>query len=455
MQAPHGGDMTARDYTDLIGALLSKGEVRDRDENTPGVMIWGTLEARVQGADLLILGGLNEGSWPEAPTPDPWLNRSMRDKAGLLLPERRIGLSAHDYQQAIAAKEVWLTRAVRSDDAETVASRWINRLTNLLDGLPDQDGPECLTNMRARGDQWLQRARRLELVNPVNPAIRPSPRPPVAARPSALSVTEIKRLIRDPYAIYAKHVLRLKPLDPLVKEPGAPLRGTLIHEILERFIRQSQDEPTRLTKPALLDVARSVLDEKAPWPATRVMWLARIERVADWFLAQEAIRQTIAKPFAFEKQAHGKLTIPDLGFTLRGYADRIDRDAAGDVYLYDYKSGKPPSKPEQKAFDKQLLIEAAMLERGGFEEIGPATVVRAVFIGLGSTPIEVDAPLLEEPTEKVWADLKELIAAYQDPGQGFTSRRRVQKDTDKGDYDHLARFGEWDNTSDPTPEDLT
>ena len=301
VQAPHGGDMTARDYSDLISALLSKGEVRDRDDNTPGIMIWGTLEARVQGADLLILGGLNEGSWPESPSPDPWLNRSMRDKAGLLLPERRIGLSAHDYQQAIAAKEVWLTRAVRSDDAETVASRWINRLTNLLNGLPDQGGPDCLKDMKARGDMWLQRARALESVTPVSPAPRPSPRPPVAARPDSLSVTEIKRLIRDPYAIYAKHILRLKPLDPLVQTPDAPLRGTLIHDILERFIRQSQETTALLSKAALLEIAQNVLKQQAPWPATRVMWLARIERVADWFLTQEALRQAIAKPIAFEK----------------------------------------------------------------------------------------------------------------------------------------------------------
>ncbi|MEP2029769.1 MAG: double-strand break repair protein AddB [Paracoccaceae bacterium] len=453
--APYGGEMTARDYTDLVGALLSKGEVRDRDENTPGIMIWGTLEARVQGADLLILGGLNEGSWPEPPTPDPWLNRTMRNNARLLLPERRIGLSAHDYQQAIAAKEVWLTRAVRSDDAETVASRWINRLTNLLNGLPEQGGRDCLNDMRRRGHIWLQRARVLEAVDSIDPAPRPSPRPPVVARPNSLSVTEIKRLIRDPYAIYAKHVLRLKPLDPLVRTPDAPLRGTLIHDILERFIRQSQDNPALLTKAALLDIAHSTLKEQAPWPAARVMWLARIERVADWFLKNEAKRQSIAKPIAFEQQAHGRLTIPDLNFTLRGYADRIDRDAAGDVHLYDYKSGRPPSQPEQKAFDKQLLIEAAMLEQGGFKEVGPATVTRAVFIGLGSSPVEIDAPLLEEPTEKVWVELKQLIAAYQDPEQGYTSRRSVQKDTDKGDYDQLARFGEWDNTFDPMPEDLT
>jgi len=454
-EAASAGDMSAFDYANLIGNLLSQGEVRDRDDNTPGIMIWGTLEARVQGADLLILGGLNEGIWPAAPTPDPWLNRTLRDRAGLLLPERRIGLSAHDYQQAASAPEIWFTRSIRSEDAETVASRWINRLTNLMRGLPEQGGVKCLTDMTARGDDWLGKARLLERVSPVAPALRPSPKPPVAARPHTLSVTEIKRLIRDPYAVYAKHVLRLRPLDPLVQSPDAPLRGTLVHEILERFVRQTVQDPSRLTKDVLLQIADQVLDAQAPWPATKLVWRARLERVANWFLEREAERRQTATPLVFEKDARGSVAISELGFELYGFADRIDQDETGAVYLYDYKTGQPPSIAEQRKFDKQLLLEAAMIETGGFENVGVASVVRAAFIGLGSKPVEVEAPLQDEPAAKIWEELKDLIAAYQNPEQGFTARRMMQKDTDKGDYDQLSRFGEWDNSDDPTPEDLT
>ncbi|AXI56612.1 double-strand break repair protein AddB [Sulfitobacter sp. JL08] len=454
-EAASAGDMSAFDYNNLIGNLLSQGEVRDRDDNTPGIMIWGTLEARVQGAELLILGGLNEGIWPAAPTPDPWLNRTLRDRAGLLLPERRIGLSAHDYQQAVSAKEIWLTRSVRSEDAETVASRWINRLTNLMRGLPEQGGLKCLADMTARGDEWLARTRELERVSPVAPAPRPSPRPPVAARPRKLAVTDIKRLIRDPYAIYAKHILKLRPLDPLVQSPDAPLRGTLIHTILEQFVRQTVQDPSSLTKDMLMQIADQVLDEKAPWPATKLVWRARLERVADWFLEREEERRRHATPLVFEKDARGIVVLPELGFEIKGFADRIDQDETGTVYLYDYKTGQPPSAAEQRKFDKQLLLEAAMIEAGGFESVGPATVARAVFIGLGSKPTEVEAPLQDEPAAKIWEELKELIAAYLDPAQGFTARRMLQKDTDKGDYDQLSRFGEWDNSDDPTPEDLT
>ncbi|WP_170364326.1 double-strand break repair protein AddB [Ruegeria arenilitoris] len=452
-EAEHGGEMTALDFADLLGALLAGQEVRDRDAPHPRIMIWGTLEARVQGADLLILGGLNEGSWPEAPAPDPWLNRQMRDRAGLLLPERRIGLSAHDFQQAIGATEVWLTRAVRSDDAETVPSRWLNRLTNLLQGLPDQGGRAALEQMRDRGKTWLRWSEMLEQAPRIAAAPRPSPRPPVVARPRRLSVTEIKRLIRDPYAIYAKHVLRLKPLDPLVQAPDALLRGIVIHEILEHFVKDSVLDSALLTRDNFLKRAEALLDQHVAWPTARKLWLARLERAADDFLRAEISRRSDGGPIAFE--AKMRLTLEPLGFTLNGRADRIDRNSRGALTIIDYKTGTPPSESQQAKFDKQLLIEAAMAEQGGIEGFDPMAVANAVFIGMGGTYKEVPAPLDKEPPDRVLAELKELISTYLEPDQGFSSRRMMHKDSDVGDYDHLARFGEWDRTAETKPEDLT
>ena len=453
-QAEYGSSMTAADYANLVGALLAEGEVRDRDAPHPDVMIWGTLEARVQGADLVILAGLNDGTWPEAPAPDPWLNRKLRNAAGLLLPERRIGLSAHDYQQAIAAPEVWLTRAIRSDDAETVASRWINRLCNLLDGLKTQHGPELLKGMRGRGNDWIAKAALFEAVESEPSAPRPSPRPPLAARPREMVVTDIKHLIRDPYAIYAKRVLRLRKLGPLVQNPDALSRGTVSHEVMERFIRLTMDNPRALTRDAMLECAQTVLQESVPWPAARALWLARLQRIADWFIANEHRRRSTATPVALEQQAAGKLVLQDIGFTLIGRADRIDRTDSGEVLLYDYKTGAAPTTKQQRSFDKQLLIEAAMIEEGAFENIEPSTVLDAVFISLGSGLSEVSAPLEDEPTQKVLDELRQLIVAYQDPAQGFTARRMMQKDSFGSDYDLLSRFGEWDITEDPAPEDL-
>ncbi len=451
-EAQHGGAMTAHDFADLLGALLAGEEVRDRDAPHPYLMIWGTLEARVQGADLLILGGLNEGSWPEAAAPDPWLNRQMRNDAGLLLPERRIGLSAHDFQQAAGAAEVVLTRAIRSDDAETVPSRWLNRMTNLLQGLPEQGGTQALEAMRARGQQWLDWAEMLEQAPRIAPAHRPSPRPPVAARPRRLSVTEIKRLIRDPYAIYARHVLRLRPLDPLVQAPDALLRGIVIHEVMEQFVRDSVLDPALLSRENFLKRAKALLDDHVAWPTARKLWLARLERITDSFLSVEIQRRTDGGPVAFEVGM--RLALAPLDFTIAGRADRIDRSGQGALRIIDYKTGTPPTESQQAKFDKQLLIEAAMAEQGGIEGFDPLPVAQAIFIGMGGTYKEVPAPLQKEPTDKVLAELKELISAYLEPDQGFSSRRMLHKDTDIGDYDHLARFGEWDRSAETEPEDL-
>lgn len=451
-EAEYGGEMTAREFTDLLGAVLSGEEVRDRDAPHPQVLIWGTLEARVQGADLLILGGLNEGTWPEAPSPDPWLNRKLRHQAGLLLPERRIGLSAHDFQLAVAAPEVWLTRSERSEDSETIPSRWLNRITNLLQGLPEQGRP-ALEAMRNRGRKWVDWAEAMEEAEPIEPAKRPSPRPPVAARPRKLSVTEIKRLIRDPYAVYAKHVLRLRPLDPLVREPDALLRGIVVHEILEHFVKETRDDPSKLSLNAFLEKCSAILEEKVSWPVAKRLWQARMKKVAEPFVESEIQRQSRAIPLKFE--VSGGISLAPLDFRLTGQADRIDQNEAGELIIYDYKTGTPPSASVQAKFDKQLLIEAAMAEQGAFDNVPMGKVIAATFIGLGSKYNEVEAPLVEEPPEKVLAELRELIGAYFELDQGFTSRRALQKDTDAGDYDQLARFGEWDRSAPSYPEDLT
>ena len=444
------GPINATDYCSLFHAVLSRHEVRNALQPHPGILIWGTLEARVQGADLLILAGLNDGVWPETPKPDPWLNRNLRHQAGLLLPERRIGLSAHDFQQAALAPEVWLTRSIRSDDAETVPSRWLNRLENLLCGLPDQGGAAAFKAMTDRGDTWLRLTERLEDVKEVSPAPRPSPCPPVAARPRKLSVTEIKRLIRDPYTIYARHVLRLRPLDPLMKAPDALLRGIVLHDVLEQFVRDTVVSPGNLTREALIAKAGTVLAQKIPWAEARAMWLARIERIADWFITSEHKRRNLANPVEFE--AASAVEIPAHAFTLTAKADRIDVDPQGGVHIYDYKTGAAPSRNEQRYFDKQLLLEAAMAERSGFGKIPASAVARAVYISLSNTPNEVEAPLDQEPPDRVWQEFETLIGSYLNEEKGFTSRRAMFKKSDPGDYDQLARFGEWDITDDPHTE---
>ncbi|SFS19831.1 double-strand break repair protein AddB [Yoonia litorea] len=449
--ADAGGVMNAREYASLFAGVMNDGVVRDRDAGHPNILIWGTLEARVQGADLTILAGMNDGVWPEAPAPDPWLNRVMRAKAGLLLPERRIGLSAHDYQQAMGGADIWITRSKRSADAETVPSRWVNRLVNLMKGLPAQNGEAALHAMRARGDHWIEIANALSSPKDrTPPAPRPSPCPPPSARPDQLSVTQIKTLVRDPFAIYARKVLHLDPLDPLTPQADAPLKGIIIHKILELFIRNGHGPNDR---DALLAIAEEEFTANCPWPTVRAQWMSRFRQIADAFLADEADRQ--AKARTIKTELWGETKVGASGVKLTCKADRIDLTETDEALIYDYKTGAVPTKPQQESFDKQLLLEAAMVTRGAFTAIGPKQVQAAAFLGVNAAMKTSAAPLDTHPPEKVWAELQQLFEAWGQHKRGYTARLALFSKTEVSPYDHLSRYGEWDTSQDPESEKLT
>jgi len=451
-EAEAGGAMTARDYADLLNTLLQDREARSPLRPHAGIMIWGALEARVQGADLLILAGLNEGTWPAAPSADPWLNRAMRDQAGLRLPDRQIGLSAHDFQQAVAAREVWLCRSRRDAETETVPSRWLNRLTNLLRG-SGKSAAQGLDGMAARGQGWLDMAAALATpVDRIAPAPRPAPRPPVAARPRRISITDVERLIRDPYAVYAARVLRLRALDPLRPGPDAALRGEVLHDILNLFVAETADGLPPDARVRLMALADRVLAEGAPWPAARRLWRARLDRVADWFLDGEAARRSLATPWLRETMADWHL--PDLDLTLRAKADRVDRLPDGRVAIYDYKTGAVPTAKQEAAFTKQLWLEAVMAENGAFTASGPVQAARIAYIGIGTSP----QVLAHDPTPsdlaRIAAEFRTLMVHFRDPATGFTARRAMEGVSYAGAFDHLARFGEWADTDAPVPQNV-
>jgi len=453
-EAPDEGRISAGNYADLIETLLQAEQLRDPRTVHPQVAFLGTLEARVQDADLVILAGLNEGVWPEAPAPDPWLSRRMRLDSGLLLPERQIGLAAHDFQQAIAARRVVLSRSRRDSEAETVPSRWLNRLTNLMNGLGAQNGPEALSRMRVRGGYWLQLAEALERPAESRPAApRPAPRPPAEARPRRLPVTAIKTLIRDPYALYAARILRLRPLDPLRPQPDPRLRGDVLHRIVEKFVTGYPDQETPSeSAERLLRIAEAILRESIPWPSAQRLWYARLARIAPQLVADEAERRARGVPMVIEER--GTCPLDPLAFTLTAKPDRIDLLHDGSAQIFDYKTGIPPSDAEVLYFDKQLLLEAALTARGAFAALGPRTVSAMTYIRLGGTGESRDLRLGPEEIEQSWAKLRRLIERYLSVSQGFTARRALHTTREHSDYDHLSRFGEWDLTDLPKPEDV-
>jgi ATP-dependent helicase/nuclease subunit B len=290
-------------------------------------------------------------------------------------------------------------------------------------------------------------------VTAVAGAKRPSPRPPFAARPRELPVTAIRTLIRDPYAVYARSILRLRPLDPLLPEPDARLRGTALHKIVESFVGTRPDgEDPAAACARLLAVAERTLAEDIPWPSAQRFWLARIARIANHFVVAEETRAKAGRPMVLE--SGGKIKLDGLDFALTARPDRIDQLADGSVHIYDYKSGIPPTKKQQELFEKQMLLEAAMAERGAFTQIGPRLVSAVTYIQLGGEGAERTTDAAEGDFNGHWAGLLRLIRHYFDPKTGYTSRRAVFEAGRADDYDHLARFGEWQMSDAAMPEDV-
>ncbi|MEO1291850.1 MAG: double-strand break repair protein AddB, partial [Pseudomonadota bacterium] len=444
------GPIAPREYPALLGQLMAGEAVREAFGRHPRVMILGPLEARMQTADIVVLAGLNEGVWPQMPDPDPWISRDMRARLGLPPLESRIGLSAHDFFQAAMAGTAILTRSRKKDGAPTVPSRWLLRIENLLAGV----APETLDAMRARGERY---ARLVEEMDPALPSTgslapqpRPAPCPPVAARPRAFSVTEVETLIRDPYAIYAKKVLRLRPMPDLVEEPDARDRGTLLHRIVERYVRATlrevPDDPA-----ALYDrIVETVLGEIADWPTQAAFWQARAHQIRPWFLSTEAERRSAGAPVALEGSGRLKFEAILGDVALSATADRIDRLSDGSYAIYDYKTGSVPSGRQQTVFAKQLPLEAAILNAGGFDALpaGPVSVLSYLALTGGSSG-GVEKPFVGEkrgPEAEAAAAIEgfaKLMAAYSLETQSYPSRLRPDSISFEGDYDHLARLGEW------------
>jgi ATP-dependent helicase/nuclease subunit B len=216
------------DYEALFATLAAAKIMRSARATHPRLSILGPLEARLVDAELVILGGMNEGVWPPDAGFDPWMSRAMRKKFDLPSPEFRIGLSAHDFAQLACTKEVLLTRALRAGGNPSVPSRFLLQLDAVLRaaGLSD-DRRDAL----AAKEPWREWAQALDAPEEgeKGACARPQPRPPAEARPAALSVTEISTWLRNPYAIYARHVLRLKKLEELDAAPDAAERGVMIH----------------------------------------------------------------------------------------------------------------------------------------------------------------------------------------------------------------------------------
>ncbi|MEP4052907.1 MAG: PD-(D/E)XK nuclease family protein [Litorimonas sp.] len=445
-------EVDAEGFLRLMRQLMTGIVVRPRGGTHPRLSILGPLEARMLDADIIILGGLNEGTWPANPSPGPFLSRGMRRDMKLSLPERRYGLAAHDFFELASNPKVYLTRSKRSDSGPTIASRWVWRLKTLLQGAVGADG---VKTRLGTSDHYLRLAQKLDYVsaNDVTPAKPPKPMPPkdkrwTTEKGRSLSITEVKTFIRDPYSIYGKHVLGLKRLKDLGHQNGSSEFGSAIHLGIENFLTASKAPFTEGDDVAVIEA----FDEAF-----------RLYGYTEEVIAKEHARfRAIAENLRIELNSRhadgyeeiglevwGQAAIPDRDFSVRGKMDYVERGRDGYGFV-DFKTGSPSSDGVVAAgFDPQLPLAAFILREGGLKGHKPADTARLGYMRVkGSNNDFKYSPIGKKKTVDELVDdsidtLSKLIDRFDDPLTPYESQVRAQYTNSWSDFDDLARRAEW------------
>jgi ATP-dependent helicase/nuclease subunit B len=435
------------DYAELFHATLAAAPRVRRREQDVRVRIFGPLEARLQSVDRMVIGGLVEGGWPPDTRADPWLSRPMRSMLGLDLPERRVGLSAHDFAQAMGAKEVILARAAKLAGAPTVASRFVQRLAAVA-------GEPRWAQAIARGERYLDWARALDRpALPPQPVRRPEPKPPLAARPKSLSVTQIELWLRDPYSIYARHILKLHPLDPVDTPPGARDRGTVVHGAIGDFTKIYKAALPADALAKLLALGQEQFRKIEEFPDAKAFWWPRFQRIARWFTEFETARRPGILQIDAELDGTLEIPLPGSTFTLGARADRIEHRSDGGYAILDYKTGRTATAKEiRSGLAPQLTLEGAILRQGCFGEIPKgASIAELMYVSIRGMqppgeekPIEWDDSSPDAEADRALAKLTTLVTRFGDEDTPYRSLERPMfLRRNAGDYDHLSRVKEW------------
>ncbi len=430
-------------YPMLLDTLLTGHVVRPRFGSHPRAFIWGPLEARMQHADCVILGGLVEGNWPPEPPSDPWMSRPMRTRFGFATPEQRIGLAAHDFVQAAMARSVLLLYPDRVDGAPTVPARWLVRLRAFL------GARGLFRHLLLDATVWQCWQAMLDRPPAIEPVAAPDPRPPLDLRPDGLSVTQIEIWQRDPYAIYARSILGLNPLDALDENADAANRGSFIHDALEKFVAAHPVTLPDDSLDQLLAMGRGVLGSMIERPSVATFWWRRFERIATWFIKEEWTRRMHLKAVHAETKARLVLPYGDNGaFTLTAKADRLEIDEDGRVNVIDYKTGAvPTAKAVEAGTAPQLSLEAAMVAAGVFPDVPATDVSDLQYWELkGGEPAGSIRRIKADPktiAEDALSGLGRLITAFSDPSTPYLDHPAGQPIGPFDAFSDVARTREW------------
>jgi ATP-dependent helicase/nuclease subunit B len=444
-EAPHAGALDSASYEGILDYLLTRALYQPPQAGHPRLHILSPMEARMHLADVVILGGMNEGNWPSAPTADPWLSREMRAALGLPREERAVGQAAHDFEMLAHARHVLITRARKQGGTPTLPSRWVLRLKALASAL----------RLELPASPWAEWGRQL-FHAPQSDSLRlaaPRATPPLAARPRTLWVTRIETLLRDPYGFYAQHILRLRPLDPLDDAPSVRLFGEAVHRALELYVRACPDHQPPDALPRLLEAGRQAFHDLFRHAQAATFWWPRFERIAHWYVEEERRRRAEEglRSVTAEACVERGLEVAQIPYVLRARIDRQEHYADGSLLLADYKTGTLPTVTEVlRGVACQIPLEAWLLSPPGSESrlrapeywrLSGERLDARIHSALGQNTSFAHHP--SSFLQRTEAGLRTLLELFSREESAYLACPDPDIAPRHNDYAHLERIDEW------------
>ena len=269
------------------------------------------------------------------------------------------------------------------------------------------------------------------------------PKPPLAARPRELWANAIENLMRDPYIIFAKHILKLKPLEELNRKPGIIDLGIIVHAVLEKFNRRFPGQLPDNAEEILTQIGRQEFAAAGIDEQTLAFWQPALDKIVRWVLDKEnGYRREISRVFC-EAEGRYDFEAPGGTFTVGARADRIDLTVDGKINVIDYKTGRARTKKEISAgYAPQLPIEGIIALNGGFAGISAAEVNSLRYWRLGKEEICVDEKI-NEILERNLENIKRLIAVFDNEDKPYLTQPNPKYAPAYSDYEHLSRIKEW------------
>ena len=431
------GNVPPVEYLDLFDALMSGVTVRASFGTHPRLKILGPIEARFNNFDVIIIGGANEGIWPKLSASDPWMSRPMKKDFGFPLPEKQIGILAKDFASLLAGEEVYLTRADRVDGTPMIKSRWMMRLETVISALGLKVDDVLEENIYSA---WVKKFDELEQTNKIS---APEPRPPLKYRPRKLSMSAIESLMKDPYIVFARHILKLYPLEELDVDLSAADYGNIIHDILDEFNKTYPEKYPTNAETELLRIGEAFFAKNEIALDTKAFWWPKFEKTVAWLVeVEKKYRQDIVRVYS-EIKGQMELETPAGKFIITAKADRVDVTKLGKINIVDYKTGQAKSKRELWAgYAPQLPIEALIAECGGFENVEAKKVEKLIYWRLANEELVFDEDI-DGLLEKNKENIHKLISIFDFEDTPYMAKPHHKFSTQNTDYEHLARTKEW------------